>query len=104
VIGLDVKLNSPDEEGKTRSTSSRKITLPVDEEYVEETVELCEAIKKVAQLPAGPKIVLARSMRVRDHVYDRASDVYDGFGFGTGKVSFGFLNLDDEDCRCVTPL
>lgn len=103
VIALDVKLRSPDKAGATRSTSKEGITLPVEAAYVDETVALLQAVKKVTQRPDGPTVILARSMLANEGVFERLANVHDGFDFGDAKVRFGFLNLDEEDCRVVTP-
>jgi CHASE2 domain-containing sensor protein len=104
VIALDIKLHSPDKEGKRLAKSSRGITLPVDEEYVEETVDLCEAIKRVVHLPNAPRVVLTRFLEMDGDEFGCVSDAYNGFAFDSRKVSHGFINLDEHDRRCVTPL
>lgn len=105
VIALDVRLHSPDPAGNTRTIYESQTSLPVDQAYVEQTVMLCESIMKAAQSPHGPTLVLAESMHVDEKGNcTRMSDAYDGFDFRGAKIRSGFLNLDEEDYRCVTPV
>jgi hypothetical protein len=78
----------------------------VEQGHLAKTVALCKSVSKVAKIAAGPKIVLAESLLPDEDGYDRISTVYDGFPWGVdpGRVRSGFLNLDEDDLRCVTPV
>lgn len=112
VIGVDFILDSPDQNGATRTEialpaeEGGKISLPVEPGHLDKTVALCKSVSKVAKTAAGPRIVLAESLCPDEDAYDRVSAVYDGFPWGAdaGRVRSGFVNLDEEDLRCVTPV
>ncbi|HLK07729.1 MAG TPA: CHASE2 domain-containing protein [Candidatus Angelobacter sp.] len=91
VIALDFDLSSPIPDG----------SLIEDAEYRKETEELLNTVKDVGSRRV---VVLARTLNGDARSgYGTDSDVYNGFNFGSSKVSYGYIALN-TDLRHLPPV
>jgi CHASE2 domain-containing sensor protein len=101
VIALDIKLSAT----QTQSwTNDHRLQLPVEQDYVDETAELLEAIRDVA---ATTDVVLAKRIAYADPeetTYKREANLYDTFDFKSKRVRSAYINLHRDDERYVPPI
>ena len=100
LIAIDFDLRASIPDGKTLATSKSGISLPEDEEYIEETVILLQTINELAE---DCKIVLPSTFMKTDGIGRLEANIYDGFKFHE-NVNFGHIQLDDDDTRTIPPV
>jgi CHASE2 domain-containing sensor protein len=86
VIALDFDLRSPAPDGNPRE----------DPDYVGETGKLLETVKSVS---LHRPVVLPKTLWEDDQGYLADSDIYDGFDFGKGAVTRGYILLPYDALR-----
>ncbi|HEX5105006.1 MAG TPA: CHASE2 domain-containing protein, partial [Pirellulaceae bacterium] len=124
VIGVDVKLPSPNPNGNVKSTAANGKTLLEDKLYADESAELLDVI---SELSSSCKIVVAKSLKragsdsgtqakpghqtVDGHdraahpgrpVYSRVADIYDVYGIPLDQVVLAYTFLY-PDRRHIPP-